>query len=239
MNSQLLGFAAVAVWAGLLVASAGAQLQSTDGEPATVVNQAGSDDPWSAIEPEFPSEERRMLRRRPTEGMAPVLTKKGDEPKRPWLRTLGALAGVVGLIVLLSWGYRAMSGGNLPLLGKARRPGVIEIVSRTSLSARQSLCLVRIGSRLVLIGQSQDNLCSLDVIDDADLSAKLAGEAAGAKLDSSRAEFRGCLEREATGYQPDGEEANESVAPDARRISDVQQCVTDTLQRVRRAVARA
>jgi len=148
-----------------------------------------------------------------------------------------ALAAVVGLIVFLAWGYRAMAAGKLPLLGTARRPGVIEIISRTPLSARQSMCLVRVGPRLVLVGQSHDNLRALDVIDDAALVATLAGEAAASKPGSIRAEFQNCLEREARDYQRAGDLSDERVTPEAGQVAGVQQCLSDTLERVRRAVA--
>jgi flagellar biogenesis protein FliO len=144
---------------------------------------------------------------------------------------------VIGLIVLLAWGYRAVTGGKLTLLNKARRPGLIELVSKTSLSARQSLCLVRIGPRLVLIGQSPDRLRTLDVIDDADLASRLIGEAARERVGSSQAEFHDCLEREAKGYERDAGPLNETMSPEALRVNDVCRGVTDTIQRIRRAVA--
>jgi len=152
---------------------------------------------------------------------------------------LGALAGVVGLILLLAWGYRAMAGGNLPLLGKARRPGLIDVVSKTPLSARQSLCLVRIGPRLVLIGQGQETLHALDVIDDADLVAKLAGESARKQAHSVQAEFQDCLEREAVGYHEQEETLDETILPEAHRIADARRGVVNAIRRIRQAVAQA
>ncbi|MFQ5807416.1 MAG: FliO/MopB family protein [Phycisphaerae bacterium] len=237
--------AAVAAFASLLAVAATAQTErpvdEADETASAVASRqsgldAGLDDPWAAVEPEFANHESRAVRRRALERASPPLAAKSDKGERRWLRTFGALAGVVGLIVFLAWGYRAMTGGNLPLLGKARRPGLIEVVSKTPLSPRQSLCLVRIGPRLVLIGQSQETLRALDVIDNPDLAASLVGEAAQTRPDSSQAEFTACLEREARRYHQREDGVNETILPEARRIADVRQGVTNTIRRIRRAV---
>lgn len=206
---------------------------------ATATNPPAPDDPWSAVEPTFPEQQSRTLQRRSTRGTSPLVAGKAEQGGQSMIRTLAALAGVVGLIVLLAWGYRAAAGGRLSLLRKLRRPGLIEVVSRTSLSARQSLCLVRIGPRLVLIGQSPDQLRALDVIDNADLAATLLGEAARERAGSSQAEFRDCLEREAKGYEIETPELDERISPEGLRIAGVRQGLRDTIQRIRGAVAQA
>jgi flagellar biogenesis protein FliO len=246
MNAGLPRMAAVRAFVSLLAmlvpaAVARSADQIDDGrenDSPAAVHPTGLDDPWLAVEPEFPEHTGHPLARRSTARESPVLPDKGQSSGLPWARTLGALAGVVGLIVFLAWGYRAMAAGHLSLLGKPRRPGLIEVITKAPLSARQSLCLVRIGSRLVLIGQSHETLRALDVIDDADLVARLAGEAAGRRPDSRQAEFHACLEREAGGYQMANEDVDETLVPDARRIADVRHAVTDTIRRVRRALTR-
>jgi flagellar biogenesis protein FliO len=234
--------AAVVALVGLLTAGARAQTDTRvdDAESVTPAASTSPDlieDPWSAIAPELPERESRTLERRTEAPTSPVVAGRAA-PRISVSRTLGALAGVVGLIVLLGWGYRAMSGSRLTLLSKVRRPGLIELISKTPLSARQSLCLVRVGPRLVLIGQSPENLRTLDVIEDADLAARLVGEAAQQRAGSSQAEFHACLEREARGYGFDPTDLNEAITPEAPRIADVRQGLTDTIQRVRRAAAR-
>lgn len=243
MSAGLPRMALLPAFASLLAVVASAQTErppgdagESDSDPA--LQHSTLDDPWSGLEPDFSNPENRTLQRRSTENASPVLAGKGKGTQRHWARTLGALAGVVGLIVFLAWGYRAMTGGHVSLLGKVKRPGLIEVISKTSLSARQTLCLVRIGPRLVLIGQTHDSLRALDVIDDPDLVAQLAGEAARKRPDSSQKEFQACLERQARGYQDPAEHLDEDIMPDGRRIAGVQQRVTETIQRVRRAVAR-
>ena len=230
--------AAVIVLATVLAATAPGQTETAvrnagDTTGATAANPPLSDDPWSAVEPKSPEQQSRTLQRRSTGGTSPLVAGKAEQDGQSMIRTLVALAGVVGLIVLLAWGYRAAAGGRLSLLRKLRRPGLIEVVSKTSLSARQSLCLVRIGPRLVLIGQSPDDLRALDVIDNADLAAKLLGQAAQERAGSSQAEFHDCLEREAKGYQIEDSELDERISPEALQIAGVRQGLRDTIQRIR------
>ncbi len=117
-----------------------------------------------------------------------------------WVRTTAALTGVVGLIVLLTWGYRTVMGAAPTWRTRPRHPGLIEVLSRTPLSPRQSLCLVRVGRRLVLLGVTPDNVRPLHVIRDPEEAAGLLGEAARARPDSSSAAFAQTLAREAQTY---------------------------------------
>lgn len=242
MSAGVPRMAVVVALFGLTPMAATAQNQppgdvTSDRPTPEALHPSGLDDPWLAVEPEFPDQESRILRRNPTGGVSPMLAAKSEPGQRPWLRTMGALAGVVGLIVLLAWGYRTMARGNLPLLGKTRRPELIEVISRTPLSARQSVCLVRIGPRLVLVGQSSDTLRTLDVIADPDLAARLVGQATQRRPDSSQAEFRNCLEHEAAAYRQPDDAIDETITPDHQRIANVHQGVTSTIQRIRQAVA--
>lgn len=111
-----------------------------------------------------------------------------------WMRTWAALAGVVGLIALLAWGYRAFMGGalgsSLSVPGRPRHPGMIEVVSRVALSPKHSLCLVRIGPRLVLLGLGPDGIRTLDASQDAELAARIGASAA---QNQAAADFRNAL----------------------------------------------
>ncbi|MEP0847711.1 MAG: flagellar biosynthetic protein FliO [Phycisphaerae bacterium] len=128
---------------------------------------------WASIEPSLP-EAMPIPRRSPgVAGGAPSAERPASSAP-PWSRTFGSLAAVVALIGLLAWGYRAVTSSGFSRRG--RRAGVIEIISRTALSPRQGLVLVRVGPRMVLVGTTHERLTALDVIDDAELCARLAGE---------------------------------------------------------------
>lgn len=96
-----------------------------------------------------------------------------------WLRTLAALAIVVVLIFAVRWVLRRLAPG-----ARARRlPEAVEVLARTSVSARQQLLLVRLGRRLVLVGCGPEGMSTLSEVTDADeVSALLAG-AGGARRD--------------------------------------------------------
>lgn len=178
-------------------------------------------DPWAEVQLDVPSPEDKPLprgARAPAAGggesSAVGATGVAGGPGRPWLRSSLALGGVVALIVLLAWGYRTVAGGGFALSGRVRRPGLIEVISRTSLSPRQALCLVRVGPRLVLVGVSGDRLTRLDGIDDPDLTARLVGESQRARGDSHAARFQNVLEHEAALYEvDDGETPPADTAP--------------------------
>ncbi len=196
------------------------------------------DDPWNAVAPRLESgaagqSDASLLVRRPVGGEQQALRPRQASSSGSWWRTAAALAGVVGLIVFLAWGYRTATSGGLQLWGRQRQPGLIEVLSRVTLGPRQSVCLLRIGPRMVLVGQSGDGLRTLDVIDDADLTARLAGQALTRRSDSSTAEFRQVLKGQARQYR------KTTTAPpaDEPQLDRVRQNVLEAIERLRRAGA--
>ncbi|MFN0138143.1 MAG: FliO/MopB family protein [Phycisphaerae bacterium] len=119
-----------------------------------------------------------------------------------WMRTLLSLLIVIGLVLVLAWGYRSVAMGATPLTPRGRTGGVIQIIGRQSISPRHAVCLVRVGPRLVLVGQSQDRLTQLDVIDDAAIVSQLVGESSTIGGRAESAAFQKQLEREAAAYEP-------------------------------------
>ncbi len=213
-------------------------------QPAPPADPLPPADPWSSTDLVAPRMDARPLRRAggKDEAAASASAAKGHSGLSPdgtgW-RTAAALGGVVGLILLLAWGYRAVAngGGRWPRALRGRHPALIEVVSRTTLSPRQSLCLVRIGPRLVLLGVTPDAVRTLDVIQDADLVAQLLGQAAERRPDSHSAEFARCLEREATANETAGDGLNEMAPPDDRRLAELRQRLTGTVARLRGVAA--
>jgi flagellar biogenesis protein FliO len=197
-------------------------------------------DPWSSTEILAPRMDARPLRRSSgkNETAASSSATKGDSARSAggtgW-RTAAALGGVVGLILLLAWGYRAVANGSgrWPLAFRNRHPALIEVISRVALSPRQSLCLVRIGPRLVLLGVTPDAVRTLDIVQDADLAAQLAGQVAQRRPDSHSAEFARCLEREAGAAAPSGDGLAETTVPEGRRLADLRQRLAGTVARLR------
>ena len=104
----------------------------------------------------------------------------GEGVKRPtpWYRGgLGALATVLVLIVAVYWLVRRY----LPA-ARAGESGVLRVAARTGLTPKQSLMLIRLPRRFVLVAVSQgrvDTLCAIDDAEEvADLLARVHAPAA-------------------------------------------------------------
>jgi len=229
----------MALWTlALLAGAAAASAQPAtplQAEPATDNASALSagEDPWEITTPAM---EAKTL---PPRGGSALHSGgrvgSGTQQAGSWLRTTGALAGVVALIVLLGWGYRTVTGqgGGLRNPLRPSHAGLIEVVSRATLAPRQSVCLVRVGPRLVLVGMSQDSVRALDVIEDADLTARLLGAATRHRPDSSTSAFNRCLDEQARGYDGAEDEGAEDFTPDAGRIQELKTKLAGTIARLR------
>jgi flagellar protein FliO/FliZ len=89
----------------------------------------------------------------------------------PWYRSgLVSLAVVLGVIVVVTLLIRRL----LPSV-RAMSSGAIEILGRNHLAPKQSLTLVRVGRRIVLVGVTPDRISTLCVIDNPHEVAELAG----------------------------------------------------------------
>jgi flagellar biogenesis protein FliO len=117
------------------------------------------------------------------------------ESDRPWYGTgIGALAIVLGLIVVLflvlrRWTPSLRTGGS----------GVVQIVGRTVLAPRQSLVLVQLGRRLVLIGVSAERIQPVCEITDNEEAAAILAESR-----RIRGDFSSWLDREAAEFAREG-----------------------------------
>ena len=194
-----------------------------------------ADDPWSSPEIAAPRMDARPLERGRGAASRSADTRSPEQrASGAWLRTTLSLGGVVGLIMLLAFGYRRMaaSGGGLKFALRAKHAALIEVVGRTALSPRQSVCLVRVGPRLLLLGCTPDSVRTLDVINDADLTARLLGQAAQQRPDSHTAEFARCLKEEAKAGPGDAGLPEETLAPDEARLSEIREKLNGTIRRL-------
>lgn len=115
---------------------------------------------------------------------------------RLWL----PLAFVLIVIGVLAWAARRM----FPRMGRAGGDGAITVLSRCVLSPKQSLCLVRLGRRIVLLGMTPDRINTLAEITDADEAALLIAAASSHRAESFRSALIGMM----SAYRPG--ELNES-----------------------------
>lgn len=193
---------------------------------------SAQDDPWLSSEVAAPTMKPRLLERhgQKTAGDPRVQGRVASASGMPgWLRTGLSLAGVVGLIVVL-----ALTSRKLHLVQRGRRPGLIEVISRTPLSPRQSLALVRVGPRTVLIGVTNDRISQLDVITDPELTARLAGAARQHRPDSHTVEFHERLEQEGRRYDEDDDQpvVPEYASTSPTRMLSLKRQLAGTLRRL-------
>jgi len=109
-----------------------------------------------------------------------------------WWRTLGALALVVVLIFLARRVLARFAGGRTG--GGAS--GVVEVLSRTPVGSRQSVMLLRVGPRVLVVGAGGETMNTLTEIDDPEQVSQLLGAVERARAGSLTNAFAGALKRE-------------------------------------------
>lgn len=183
-------------------------------------------------EPPVAVDESKPLRRDPSAKQTATRGSAADSRGGSWIRTSASLAGVVGLVLFLAWGYRAATGNSRALLTRSRRTSAIEILGRTQLAPRQSICLVRIGTRAVLVGVSGEGLRTLDVITDAAAVAQLAGQANSTARDA----FNQCLKSETREFEAaEADQSHADLAASTIRTLAAKQKLTGVADRLRAA----
>jgi len=111
-------------------------------------------------------------------------------------RTLGSLLVVLALIVLAAYVLRRLS------LGARGGPGLagLEVLARSPISPKQSLCLVKLGSRLLLLGLSPNHMTALHAVEEPDDVAQILGALERRKPHSISNSFTRLFQREDENY---------------------------------------
>ncbi len=146
---------------------------------------------------------------------------------RMWL----PLAFVLVVIVALTWAARRM----FPRMGRGGGEGAITVLSRCALSPKQSLCLVRLGRRIVLLGLTADRINTLAEITDPDEAALLTAAASSGRAQSFRSALIGMMSAYRPGLQEEsgGAEMEPVPADVDPRASGLRSSVTALTDRVR------
>lgn len=229
----------------MLVSPALAQVPATPSSPPTPAYQ----DPWSDPDIAAPRMDDGVLRRPGVSNQPATASTGATTPsilQSSWIRTAASLGGVVALILFLGWGYRWLAGasGALPLGLRGRQANMIEVLSKTSIAPRQTLCLVRVGTRLVLVGATHDSLRALDVVDDPDAVAQLLGLAARQRPDSLSGEFNNFLTHESAAFDAAVSDDEEDTSAQMPRnyndpLSSLGQKLANTVKRLRQVAAQS
>ena len=143
------------------------------------------------------------------------------------VQTVSALGAVLGLILV----------GRYALVAASRRGGsggisAVEVLGRKSVGARQNVVLIRIGHRVLVVGDSSGGLRTLADLDDPEeVSAVLASTASGGSSSITRG-FNDLVSRFTSEYPDPGQVVGE-LDEDADRTGRTRASVRGLLSRVR------
>lgn len=106
------------------------------------------------------------------------------------LNTLAALGVIIGLILLLRWAWAKMGGRVI-----ASNSPAVEVLSRTAVAPKNHVLLLRVGQRLLVVGDSSAGLRTLSQIDDPQEVADLLTAVTSQKDQSISKNFTQLLSR--------------------------------------------
>ncbi|MGQ9649211.1 MAG: flagellar biosynthetic protein FliO [Phycisphaerae bacterium] len=153
-----------------------------------------------------------FLERRPTANRRESESRdvsRGQHNAGLWsARDLWPLLSVLALIMVLAWIVKKCLSGRNSLISQ----GAVEVLSRTALSSKQSLVLVRMGRRLLLLGVTNEDINALCVVEDPDQVAMLVGEVASGRPGSITSQFAREFAEESLAYDKQmAEQEEESI----------------------------
>jgi len=141
-----------------------------------------------------------------------------------WLRMVQPVVIVFGLMAVLTWAGRRW----LPQARQASSAqSVIRVLARQHLSGKQSLCLVKLGPSVVLLGVTPENISSVMEIRDPDDAAALVAAAERAHGRS----FTKAMSSFAASPEPDAAIESETQRPVA--TADAGARIREMVSRVR------
>lgn len=143
----------------------------------------------------------------------------------PLLVVLGVVMGIAAAVKKWMPGAARVTGG-----------GAISILARQYVSSKQSLCLVRLGRRVVLVGMTPNSMTTLSEVTDADEIATIASALERGKAGSFSTALSKLSDSDAAVEAPDDESYEASVAkPNGRlrRFDESESRVSDLIERIR------
>ncbi len=145
---------------------------------------------------------------------------------------LWPVAVVLALIGLLFWAARRYLPGMRRLAGSP----AVKVLGRTYLSPKQSVAVLKVGRRLLVVGQAGDRLASLAEIDDPHEVSELIGvcESSGAR--SATASFRNVFRQADRELDTQDEPAMEVEEGESQEIGRVRNELNDLTRKVREVV---
>ncbi len=124
-------------------------------------------------------------------------------------RVVLSLAIVLALIFVLRWLSQRLLGKSVA----ARASRAVQVLSRNVISPKQQLLIVQVGRRLVVVGDSGQQMNALCEITDAEEMAALIGQIHEEKRESTGSAFGALFGRTGSEFGEKGEKENEPPRP--------------------------
>jgi len=128
-----------------------------------------------------------------------------------WSGSWVALAIVVAVIFFSAYIFRKF----WPEQQRWRNLAAIEILGKTYLSAKQSLCLVKLGRKILLLGICSDRITSLGQIEDPEQVAEMLATIQQNQPNSISSSFGKLFGQQANRYQSDPQASNVAANNDS------------------------
>jgi flagellar biogenesis protein FliO len=125
-------------------------------------------------------------------------------------RVLGALAAVLGLIFLLRWCSRFLF---TTAVGR-RASRAVEVLARAPVSPKQQIMLIRVGRRVIVVGDSGAQMNSLCEVSDPDEVAALVGQLQDERLAPAARAFGAMFGRSRRPFESSDESATDATLID-------------------------
>ena len=118
-------------------------------------------------------------------------------PPMDYSRVLGALAAVLALILFLRWCSRFF----FPPGGVRHTSRAVEVIAKSPLSPKQQVMLIRVGRRLIIVGDSGSQLNTLCELSDPDEVAALVGQLQDERMPPAKKAFGAMFGRSRTKFE--------------------------------------
>lgn len=155
-------------------------------------------------------------------------TGSGDRPGVNLLSMLWPLLLVLAGIALLFWAARKYLPGVRRLTGSR----AAEVLARTHLSPRQSINIIKLGRRILVVGQTGEQLSPLGSITDPEEVSELIGLCESAGGGSATSRFRKVFQRMDSEFSAADAEAAAGGDEELRRVRGELDSLTEKVRRV-------
>jgi flagellar biogenesis protein FliO len=138
-------------------------------------------------------------------------------PTMGWmLQTLAALGVVIGLIFLGRWAYLKMSGQQTAQVAGSK---AVEVLARTAVAPKNHVLLLRVGQRILIVGDSSQGLQTLAQVDDPEEVADLLTAVSSQQPHSATNNFKQMMGR-VSGYFDQRQQATDIGRDESEHLVD-------------------